>query len=66
MLDDWTDKGTYLISLTWSVDGVTAALLVGLVHGCSPEFAAGTHHHAFAGGLHIPQGPAAGLHLQGG
>lgn len=49
-----------------SADGVTAALPAGLVHGRSLEFAAGTHRRAAAGGPHIPQGPAAGLHLQGG
>lgn len=47
-------KGTCLFFLTSSVDGLTAALPVGLVHGCSPEFATGTDHHAFDGGPHIP------------
>lgn len=49
-----------------SVDGVTAALSAGLVHGRSPEFAAGACHHAIAGGPHVPQAPTAGLYLQGG
>lgn len=52
--------------LTLSVDGVTAAVPVGLVHGCSSQLAAGTHHYAYAGRSHIPQAPTAGLHLQGG
>lgn len=66
MLDNWTENGNCLFFVISSVDGVTAALPAGLVHGRSPEFAAGTHHHAFAGGPHIPQGPTAGLYLQGG
>lgn len=49
-----------------TADGVTAALSVGLVHGRPPEFAAGAHHHAFAGRTHIQQPPSAGLYLQGG
>ena len=59
------EKATSLYFLTSSVDGVTAALPVGLVHGRSLESTAGTHYHAFNGGPHIPQGPTAGLHLQG-
>lgn len=49
-----------------TADGVTAALSVGLVYGRPPEFAAGAHHHAFAGRTHIQQRPSAGLYLQGG
>ena len=52
--------------LTSSVDGFAAALPVGLVHGCALESPAGAHHHAFSGWTHFPQGPTAGLHLQGG
>lgn len=66
MLVSRIEKGTSLYFLTSSVNGVAAALPVGLVHGRSLESAAGTHHHAFGGGPHIPQGPTAGLHLQGG
>lgn len=55
-----------LLSLCDSADGVFAAVPAGLVHGHAPEYVAGAHHHARAGGPHIPQGPSARLHLQGG
>lgn len=61
----WLNRKINHRFLPLSVNGVTAALPAGLVHGCSPESAARTHYHVFTGAPHISQGPTFGLHLQG-
>lgn len=54
MFVEQTGKCNCAFCVISSVNGVAAALSAGLVHGRSPEFAAGTSHCAFLGGSHVP------------